>query len=321
MHGRSAFDASTLSTMRPQQLKAFLAVAETRHFTRAADELGVTQPSLSKQIQALEHDLGTALFHRRRGNVELTDAGHVLVPHARQITAAHDAARADIDDVLAVRAGHLRLGAIPSLCSWLVAPLLARYRDTHPGVTVTLTEDGSEALAGPLAAGDLDLAFTVAGTEATGLAVQPLLAEALVVASAAALPPLTRQGHIGLPQLREQAFVLPATGYDLRSLTIATCETAGFTPRVAVDGGTTDAVVSLVEAGLGVALLPAMMAAASHRLRATPLAPPGAARTIALARRTETPPTKAAQAFQTCLQDHLTDLHVWGRLPQGMRAL
>ncbi|RRR98370.1 LysR family transcriptional regulator [Glycomyces terrestris] len=308
--------------MRPQQLQAFLTVAQTRHFTHAAEELGVTQPSLSKQIQALETELGAALLTRSRGRIELTDAGHTLLPHARRITAAHAAARADIDDVLAVRAGHLRLGATPSLCSWLIAPLLTRYRDAHPGVTVTLTEDGSGPLAGHLAAGDLDLAFTAGDTGADpSLHVQPLLAEALVVASAAHLPPLTRQAYIGLPQLREQAFVLPAHGYDLRDLTITTCEAAGFTPRTGVDGGATDAVASLVEAGLGIALLPAMIAAGHPGLRATPLAPPGASRTIALASRREAPLTKAAQAFAACLEEHLTDLHAWGRLPEGMRAV
>jgi hypothetical protein len=132
---------------------------------------------------------------------------------------------------------------------------------------------------------------------------------------------LTRQGYIGLPQLREQAFVLPAHGYDLRDLTITTCENAGFTPRTGVDGGATDAVASLVEAGLGIALLPAMIAAGRPGLRATPLAPPGASRTIALAARREAPLTKAAAAFAAALEAHLTDLHAWGRLPEGMQAL
>ncbi len=308
--------------MRIQQLNAFLAVAQTRHFTQAAGNLGVTQPSLSKQIQALEHELGAPLFTRTRGRIELTDIGHTLIGHARRITAAHEAARADIDDVLAVRAGRLRLGATPSLCSWLIAPLLVRYAEAHPGVTVTLTEDGSGPLTEHLSAGDLDLAFTIGETPTeTGLAVQPLLSEALVVASAADQPPLTRQAYIGLPQLREQPFVLPAHGYDLRNLTVTTCQDAGFTPIVTVDGGATDAVAGLVEAGLGIALLPAMIVAANPGLRATPLAPPGASRTIALTARADTPLTKAANAFAGCLQTHLTDLHAWGRLPEGMSAI
>ncbi|MCD0442774.1 LysR substrate-binding domain-containing protein [Glycomyces sp. A-F 0318] len=308
--------------MRPQQLQAFLAVAKNRHFTHAAEELGVTQPSLSKQIQTLEAELGAPLLTRSRGRIELTDAGQTLLPHARRITAAHAAARADIDDVLAVRTGHLRLGATPSLCSWLIAPLLTRYLEAHPGVTVTLTEDGSGPLTERLSAGDLDLAFTIGDkADATGLTVRPLLAEALVVASAAHLPPLTRQAYIGLSQLREQAFVLPAHGYDLRDLTITTCEAAGFTPRTGVDGGATDAVASLVEAGLGIALLPAMIAAGRPGLRATPLAPPGASRTIVLAVRRDAPSTKAAGAFAACLEAHLTDLHAWGRLPEGMRSV
>ncbi|THV33477.1 LysR family transcriptional regulator [Glycomyces buryatensis] len=308
--------------MRPQQLTAFITVAETRHFTQAAENLGVTQPSLSKQIAALETELGATLLTRTRGRIELTDTGRTLLPHARRITAAHEAAHTDIDDVLAIRAGRLRLGATPSLCSWLIAPLLIRYREAHPGVRVSITEDGSGPLTERLAAGDLDLAFTIGERgPGTGLTVTPLLREALAVASAAHLPPLTRQAYIGLPQLREQAFVLPAHGYDLRNITIEACRAAGFTPIVSVDGGATDGVASLVEAGLGIALLPAMIAAATPGLRATPIAPPGASRTITLASRAETPLTKAASAFADILDTHLRDLHAWGRLPEGMRAL
>ncbi|QSB06824.1 LysR substrate-binding domain-containing protein [Natronoglycomyces albus] len=308
--------------MRYEQLIAFLAVAKTRHFTQAAQDVGVSQPSLSKQIQSLETALGAKIFTRSRGRIELTDVGQALLTHARRITGAVDAARADVDDVLAVRSGRLRLGATPSLCAWLIAPLLARYLERHPHVNVAIIEDGSESLTDRLSAGEVDLVFTTARPEsAEPLIVQPLLTEALVVASAASQPPLSAQEFIGLTQLREQQFILPATGYDLRSLTLAACKQAGFTPRIAVDGGATDAVIGLVEAGLGVALLPAMIAATRPELRSTPLAPPGAARTISLTQRGDITPTNAAAAFAECVDEHLTDLHAWGRLPEGMKAI
>lgn len=308
--------------MRYEQLTAFLTVAKTRHFTQAATEIGVSQPSLSKQIQALETTLGAPLFTRTRGHITLTDVGNALLPHARRITTATTAAHTDIDDILAVRTGRLRIGATPSLCAWLIAPLLARYLERHPDVNIHIHEDGSESLTKTLENGELDLVFTTAHPETTEpLHTTPLLTEALVVASATHQPPLTNQQHIGLTQLREQPFILPATGYDLRSLTLNACHKAGFTPHIAVDGGATDAVIGLVENGLGLALLPTMIATTHPKIRATPLAPPGAHRTITLTQRADTTPTNAANAFAHCVDQHLTDLHAWGQLPEGMKPI
>src|ERR1700710_2730069 len=103
--------------MQLQQLSYFVAVADTRHFTRAAHRMAVTQPSLSQQIRALEADLGAVLLHRTRGNVTLTDAGEALLPVARRILADVDAARREIRDVQDLGRGRVRLGATPSLCT------------------------------------------------------------------------------------------------------------------------------------------------------------------------------------------------------------
>src|SRR5581483_11101788 len=92
-----------------QQLKYFVALADTRHFTRAAEAAGVTQPSLSKQIQALEAEVGATLL--TRGTVTLTPAGETLLPHARRILADADSARLEIAELVGLRRGRLRLGA------------------------------------------------------------------------------------------------------------------------------------------------------------------------------------------------------------------
>src|SRR5256885_9462314 len=118
--------------MRLQQLRYFVAVAELRHFTQAADRIGVAQPSLSKQIHSLEADLGTALFARGRGGVTLTQAGETLLPLAIRIVADVDAARRAVQQVLGVRRGRVRLGATPSICVSIVPGLLHRFRAAHP---------------------------------------------------------------------------------------------------------------------------------------------------------------------------------------------
>src|ERR687887_973720 len=107
--------------MTLQQLVYFVAVAEARHFTRAAERTHVAQPSLSKQIQALEGELGAPLFSRARGNVTLTPAGEALLPIARRILSDVDTARLEVGELVGLRQGRVRLGATPSLCVAVVA--------------------------------------------------------------------------------------------------------------------------------------------------------------------------------------------------------
>ena len=102
--------------MQLQQLRYFVAVAEVRHFTQAADSCGITQPSLSKQIHALEADLGAPLFERVRGNITLTAAGEVLLPLASGSSPTSDTARREVQELVGLRRGRVRLGATPSLC-------------------------------------------------------------------------------------------------------------------------------------------------------------------------------------------------------------
>src|SRR5918997_4547805 len=125
--------------MQLQQLRYFLAVAETRHFTQAAEVLGVAQPTLSKQIHTLEASLGAPLFDRVRGAVTLTAAGETLLPLARRMVADADAARDAVQEIVGLRRGEVRLGATPSLCASLVPAVLRRFRAGHPGIALRIT--------------------------------------------------------------------------------------------------------------------------------------------------------------------------------------
>ena len=116
-------------SMQFQQLPYFVAVAETRHFTRAAERVHVAQPSLSQQIRALERELGAELFSRARGNIALTDAGEALLPLARRILADADTARHEVQELAQLRRGRVRLGATPSLCTGLLPDVLRAFHD------------------------------------------------------------------------------------------------------------------------------------------------------------------------------------------------
>lgn len=306
--------------MQLQQLRYFLAVAETRHFTHAADAIGVAQPTLSKQIHTLEASLGTPLFERMRGAVTLTAAGETLLPMARRMVADADAARDAVNDIIGLRRGEVRLGATPSLCSSLVPAVLRTFRAAHPGIALYVNEGSSQDLIADLLAHTLDLALIVQPEQGVdpSLHAAPILRESLVVASVASEPPPTAHGQVALAELEHTPMVMFRTGYDLRDVTLEACRQAGFAPRFAVEGGEMDAVLAFVEAGLGVALVPSMVLINRPLLRATPLAPPGMRRTIALAHRRRSVLPHAAEALRATLLAHIA---AGDALPVGVTAL
>jgi DNA-binding transcriptional LysR family regulator len=131
-----------------------------------------------------------------------------------------------------------------------------------------------------------------------------------VVASSAALPPLS-VGPLPLAALRDHPLVMFRTGYDLRDSTVDACRRAGFEPVFAAEGGEMDAVLAFVAAGVGVAVVPSLVASGRPELRVTPLATPGLTRTIHLAHRRDVTPTHAAQAFRGELRRYLTEAAAW----------
>ncbi|MFD0345812.1 LysR family transcriptional regulator [Kitasatospora aburaviensis] len=306
--------------MQLQQLRYFVAVAETRHFTRAAEAARVAQPSLSQQIRALERELGAELFHRTRGNIALTDAGDALLPLARRILADTESARLAVQETVQLRRGRVRLGAPPSLCTSLVPDVLRVFRDRYPGVALLVREGGSRDLVRTLAAGELDLALIItppSGEAAPALDVTELLHEELVLVSRSAEG---RRRKVRVAELRGRPLVMFREGYDVREATLEACRAAGFEPEFAVEGGEMDAVLGFVRAGLGPAVLPGMVAARSG-LAVTLFAGPGLGRTIAVAHGREVPLTRASAALRETLLAHLRDAARDGDLPPGTRLL
>jgi len=308
-----------------QQLSYFAAVAEFRHFTQAAEALGVAQPSLSKQIRALETELGAPLFSRARGNITLTPAGEALLPLAKRILADVDTARLEVQELAGLRRGRVRLGATPSLCGGLLADVLRRFHDAYPGIRLLVEEGGSRDLIRDLTRGSLDLALVILPLpEETPLATDPVLRENLVVAAPSGHPPQPHRQVVRITELRDRPLVMFRSGYDLREATIGACRHAGFEPRFAVEGGEMDAVLRFVEVGLGIAVVPSMVLAGRPGLHGTPLVLEnrrGLQRTVALAHRKDVAPTHAARAFQGTLERFLAEAAAAGDLPPGVESL
>lgn len=285
--------------------------------------IGVSQPALSKQIHSLETELGAPLFARIRGAVALTPAGEALLPIATRILADVETARREVREIVGAQRGRVRLGVIPSMCTSVAPQVLRRFRAHHPDVELQVEEGGSRDLVRDLRQGELDLAMIVLPTQGIdpALLAEPILRERLVVASVDPLPATSRQGTIRIGDLRDEPLVMFRTGYDLRDVTLRACQEAGFEPTFAVEGGEMDAVLSFVEAGLGVAVVPGTVLSGRPRLRATPLTPPGVLRTVALAHRRETALTHAAQAFRDTLLAYLRAAEQESMLPAGVEPL
>ncbi len=283
--------------MQVQQLRYFVAVAQTRHFTRAAELTGVSQPSMSKQIRVLENSLGTPLFVRNRGAIELTSAGEALLPHAERILIDVEAAEESVQEVAGLRRGRVRLGATPSLCDGLLPEVLTAFHRRHPGIDLEVHESGSRLLMLELVRGRLDLALNIvsATTEHEDLVTTELLTEQLVLVG----PPHHELAtEVPVRDLHDVPLVMAREGYDLRDRTNAACREAGFEPVIAVEGGEMSAVLRFVEAGLGHAIVPQMVVATRPQLAVARLVSPTLTRTIGVSHRDEQAMSLAARAFR-----------------------
>jgi DNA-binding transcriptional LysR family regulator len=309
--------------MTLQQLAYFVAVADVRSFTRAADAVGVAQPTLSRQLRALEDDLGAALIDRggRDGPV-LTPAGEAVLPLARRILADMESARVAVADIVGLRSGRVRVGATPSLCIGVLADVLRVFHEKYPDIGLELVESGSQPLVRSLVRGEIDVAMVIvpAGGVDPALHATPLLRERLSVASPSSGRSPAPRGSMGVRELARRPLIVPRQGYDVRESTLQAFADAGVTPHLAVQGGEMDAVLRLVEAGTGMAVVPDLVFAGRPRLRRTVLTPP-LYRTVALARRADLTPTLAVRAFRDTLLTFLSDLAAAGGFPGDVQVL
>jgi DNA-binding transcriptional LysR family regulator len=238
------------------QLTYFLAVAEQLHFSRAAESLHVAQPAISQQIRGLEKDLGVQLFDRLGKRVTLTAAGRALVPHARKILAAVEAAENEVREQQQLTRGKASLGAPPTVSTHILPARLTQFKRQYPGLEVTLRESGTETLLAAVADGSLDLAIVSTDLLPLSIDSAPLLEEAYVLAVSAQHPFLGKRESVPLHELAAEPFILFPEGYKLREVTLMACRTAGFEPKVALDGGALQSALEFVGAGLGVAIVP-----------------------------------------------------------------
>jgi molybdate transport repressor ModE-like protein len=256
--------------LEARHLRVLRAVARTGSFSAAARDLRLTQPAVSQQMKALEQSAGTPLLVRGAREMRLTEAGEALVRHAAGILAGLTAAEEEVAAIAGLRAGRVRLASFPSGSSTLVPGAVADIRARHPGTKVSLVEAEPPRSVEMLRAGDCDitLAFRYVDVPVPAeeswddLVVRPLLADRLVGVVPAGHPLAGRAEPVPYGELAGEQWIAGCP--RCRRHLVEVCERAGFTPRI--DFATDDypAVLGLVAAGLGVAVLPELALEAVH---------------------------------------------------------
>jgi DNA-binding transcriptional LysR family regulator len=256
--------------MELRHLRYFIAVAEERHMTRAAERLGIQQPPLSMQIRALEQELDVQLFRRKPRGVELTDAGAAFLDRARAILDQVDRAFATTRRTARGEQGRVVVGFTSSAPFHPFVPRVIRaYREMSPLVSLVLEESGSSELVQGLNNEEIDAAFIRSPlTDAVGLTVRPLLEEKMIVALPTGHPlakgvraessSRNRSAPLPLAALAKETFILYKRpgGPGLYDTIITACRGAGFSPLVGQEAPRIISTLNLVAAGLGVSVVP-----------------------------------------------------------------
>lgn len=241
--------------MELRQLEYFVAVAEDRHFTKAAQRMRVSQSGLSASVRALERELGATLFTRTTRSVELTGAGRALLSEATRTLAGARAARDAVAAVQGLLRGSLAVGT-EQCVNINVGELLARFRAEHANVAVRLRQAGSAVLAQDVADGRLDLAFiTLPGPAPDGVRLLPMTSEPMVL--------LCEPGHrlagapyVQWPQLADETFVDWHPDWGARRLTDRAFAASGTPRQVALEVYDVHTLIDMVRHGLGIAVVP-----------------------------------------------------------------
>jgi DNA-binding transcriptional LysR family regulator len=260
--------------MELNQLRCFVTVAEELHFGRAAQRLNMTQPPLSRQIQLLEHALNVSLFTRNSRNVRLTPAGHAFLADARQLLRLSESATQHVRRIASGRAGRLRIGFTAASAYRFLPALLTSLRARLPDAELILEEMVSGEQIEALSSGQLDAGLLRPPVAQPGISAIQVDSEPLLVA----LPgrhQLARQTRLTLHDLDGQDFVMYAAGGSkyFHDLLVMLFTAANVQPRVVQQLGQIHSMLSMVRAGLGVALVPAAAAALRyHDVRFRPLA-------------------------------------------------
>ncbi|MFD9406414.1 transcriptional regulator CynR [Streptomyces sp. NPDC059989] len=283
-----------------RHLRYLIAVAEHGSFTRAAEELRISQPTLSQQVRQLERAVGVQLLDRTGRAVRLTDAGATYVHYARGALRDLAAAERAVTDLADLSRGHLRLALTPTFTAYLVGPLTAELYAAHPGITLDVREMPQDRIEAGLLADDHDLGFAFEGPHLPGISATPLFTETLglvTAVGAAADAASTAAEPLPVRDLAGRRLALLSGDFATRGHVDAYLAAHGIRPHVAVEANSVQALVEIVRRTPLTTVLPDAVTDDHPHLRPVPLDPPLPSRTVTLLRRESAYESAAARAF------------------------
>ena len=287
------------------QLEAFLQVNEHHSFSRAADALGLTQPSVTARIQALERGLGETLFERNGRGVALTEAGGSFLPHAQRVLEALQDGRDAIQSVRQLELGTLRLGAAPTISTYVLPELLKEFQSRYPRLEVSLRTEYSQQIVQMVLADEVQLGLERAITHPEVLTI-PLYQDEVVLIVAPKHPFAQREA-VSIDDIGSQALIMFNRGSGYYKLVDNALHEAGLLVSPTMELDNMEATKKMVEEGLGIAILPKaavereLQDGGLRQIRVDGMTMPQ--REIALIYRKGRPLSRAAQAFVQLLEE------------------
>ncbi|MEM5384749.1 LysR substrate-binding domain-containing protein [Paraburkholderia phymatum] len=241
--------------MELRALRYFVEVVRQQSFTIAAEQMFVTQPTISKMVKSLEDEIGSPLLLRDGRQMVLTDAGRIVYQRGQDVLAAYAQLQAELNDLGTLGRGELTIG-IPPMGGSLFTPAIAVFRQRYPKVELKLFEQGSKAIEAALISGELELGGVLQPVDPETIDVLPMTRQVLWL--------VARRGsrwdalhEVPLADLANEPFVFYGESLALNDVVLTACRTAGFAPTIVGRSGHWDFMAALVLAGVGIALLPA----------------------------------------------------------------
>ncbi|MEH7114955.1 LysR family transcriptional regulator [Neobacillus niacini] len=244
--------------MEPKILQYVIMLANEKNFSRAAEQLHIAQPSLSYQIIKLENQLGTQLFNRGHGEVQITYAGKVFVEHALKIIDQFNQLKKEIDDVADMHTGQLYIGSLATTGAYLLPKAIPLFKNKYPGIDLVLLEDSTQNLELLISRGQVEISLMSMTMPTKELEVETILEDEYFLA-VPLTHPLAHSKKIDLIDFKNESFILLKKGSPFRSVTESLCKEAGFEPKVIIESVNIMTCLSLVSTGIGIAFVPGMV--------------------------------------------------------------
>jgi len=238
-----------------RQLEYFVAVSNELHFTKAAEKLNISQPSLSQQIRALEHEIGMPLFDRIGKKISLTEAGRILLSHSKKVFHEVEQAYAAIQDLNGLQQGKLTIGALLTTVNYLLPPAILNFNELYPNIELSVLGLRTGEIREKLLQNELDIGITFLPVQDKEIISIPLYQNELTLV----VPinhELTQHTTVTMGVLQKYPIILLPKNFFLTQLIRSHCQNFNFTPKPILEISTMESLIHMVSKGIGITVLP-----------------------------------------------------------------